>query len=172
MWFVWLLVGIVLVFGLVVVRGAPYVPSKPKDIQRAFDELYPLSERDTLVDIGSGDGIVLRAAARRQATAIGYELNPILVVIARFLSRNQPNVTVYWADFWRVKLPETTTVVYTFGESRDIVKMAKKVAFEASRLGRPIAFVSYGFAVPGYEATKVVGMHHLYLFPALQDGQA
>ena len=172
MWALWLVGGVVLVFGLVVLRGAPYVPSKPKDIKLAFTELYPLTEADTLIDIGSGDGIVLRAAARCQAKAIGYELNPILVVIAKILSRNQPNVDVKWADFWRVKLPEATTVVYTFGESRDIAKMATKVANEATRMGHPLAFISYGFAVPGLEPVKAVGMHYLYRFSPLQNREA
>lgn len=168
----WSIVAVVLIFGLVVIRGAPYVPSKPKDIRQAFDELYPLSRKDTLIDIGSGDGIVLREAARRQAVAIGYELNPILVLIAKFLSRRQPRVQVKWADFWVVKLPDTTTVVYTFGESRDIVRMAKKVQAEATRLDRQLAFISYGFAVPGLRLTKTVGMHHLYLLVPLQDSEA
>src|SRR3990167_11438551 len=80
---------ILLVFGLVVFRGAPYVPTLRKNLEQGFRDVYPLSERDLLVDIGSGDGVVLRQAAKCGARAIGYELNPFLVVISKLLSRSE-----------------------------------------------------------------------------------
>lgn len=172
MTWLWLPLAIILIFGLVVFRGAPYVPSRKRELARAFSELYPLKDTDVLVDIGSGDGIVLREAAKRRARAIGYELNPILVLITRMLSRSQPLVEVYLADFWFVKLPQETTVVYVFGESRDITKMAKKVEDEAKRLGKPLAFISYGFVVPGLKPVKKVGAYYLYQLNALQTEKA
>ena len=165
---IWMGIGLVALFGFVAFFGAPYVPSKKRDVEQAFDELYQLNENDTLVDIGSGDGLVLRAAARRGARAVGYELNPVLVLISRLLSRRQPNVTVYLANFWRSTLPATTTVVYTFGDSRDIVKMYKKVEATAVELGRPVSFISYGFEVPGLAPKKQVGAYHLYSVEPLQ----
>ncbi len=102
MWWLWLLGGLVVVFGIVVFRGAPYVPSQRRQLAIAFDELYPLGHTDMLVDIGSGDGIVLREATRRGAKAVGYELNPILVIISKLLSRNDVRVRVELADFWFV----------------------------------------------------------------------
>lgn len=170
-WF-WLLFAVAIIFGFVVFRGAPYVPSRKKELAKAFDELYPLSKGDVLVDIGSGDGIVLREAAKRQARAIGYELNPVLVLVSHLLSRRQPLIETYLADFWFVKLPPETTVVYVFGESRDITKMASKVADEARRLGKPLSFVSYGFIVPNVKHVKKVGAYYLYQFNALQTDEA
>jgi hypothetical protein len=161
-WILWAVFVIVILFGFVVFRGAPYVPSKRGDVKRALSELYPIGETDTLVDIGSGDGLVLREAAKRGARAIGYELNPLLVVLSRWLSRGNPAVTVYLADFWRVPLPPSTTVVYTFGDSRDIAKMAGKVADAATKLDHPLMFISYGFAVPGMVVVGQVGPHYLY----------
>jgi SAM-dependent methyltransferase len=172
MWLFWVFAAIVIVFGFVVFRGAPYVPSKKGDIKRAFDELYPLSSRDLVVDIGSGDGIVLRQAAIRGAHAVGYELNPVLVLISRWFSRNQPNVKIHLADFWAAKLPDATTVVYTFGESRDITKMANKVARESKRIGKPLHFISYGFEVPHQIPVKKIGAHYLYRFDPLHTPEA
>lgn len=172
MWGLWLLAAIILLFGFVVFRGAPYVPSKKQGLETAFDELYPLSSGDVLVDIGSGDGVVLRAAAERGARAVGYELNPLLVLISRVLSRKYSNVEIVLADFWHVNLPADTTVVYTFGESRDIAKMATKVQNEATRLERPLLFISYGFAVPGETPVKSTATHHLYRFEPLQTDEA
>lgn len=168
----WIIFLVVILFGFVVFRGAPYVPSKKGDVARALSELYPIGEADTLVDIGSGDGVVLRAAARRGAKAVGYELNPLLVVLSRWLSRGYPGVIVYLADFWHAPLPESTTVVYTFGDSRDIAKMANKVAETADLLGRPLTFISYGFAVPGRVPVKQLGPHYLYLIEPLQSDEA
>ena len=172
MWGLWLCMIVVIVFGFVVFRGAPYVPSKRKEISQAFTELYKLDNDDLLVDIGSGDGIVLREAARRGARAVGYELNPILVLISRIISRKEKKINVVLADFWRVKLPGETTVVYTFGESRDITRMAKKVAAEADRLGKPLSFISFGFAVPGQEPLKTIGAYYLYRYTPLHIKKA
>ena len=148
------------------------MPSKKSDLKRAFDELYPLGDSDTLVDIGSGDGIVLREASKRGARAVGYEINPLLVVISRLLSRSSPKVSVHLESFWNAKLPEDTTVIYTFGDSRDIAKMTKKVQETANEIGRPIAFISYGFESPGLQIKKQVGAHYLYEITPLQIHEA
>lgn len=170
-WF-WLLAPIVLIFGLVVFRGAPYVPSRKRQLEQAFSELYELSEKDLLVDIGSGDGVVLRAANQYGAKAVGYELNPILVLISRVLSRGQSNTKTYWADFWRTNWPDETTVVYIFGESRDIAKMADKVARESTRLRKTLHLISLGFEVPGKKPIKSLGAYHLYRFDYLLIAEA
>lgn len=159
-WF-WLVAGIIVLFGFVVVRGAPYVPTRRKLIDEAFKDLYPLSKDDVLVDIGSGDGMILRAAARRGARAIGYELNPLLVVITKLLSRN-PLISVHLADFWLVTLPSETTIVYTFGDSRDIKKMYKKVQQTANRYKKNVYFMSFGFKVPGIKYEKHDKSFYLY----------
>lgn len=162
-------VGIIIfLFGLAAFTGAPYVPTKPKDAERVFRELYRLGKEDVLVDIGSGDGMMLRSAARHGATAIGYEINPLLVLISRLLSLRDARVKIHFGDYWRANFPDSTTVVYTFGETRDIAKMAKKVQREANRLGRRIAFISYVFEVPGVKREGAAGMHYLYYFHPLQ----
>ena len=167
MW-LWVLAGITVLAGFVAFTGAPYVPSKRRDVAKAFDELYPLTNKDLLVDIGSGDGIVLRMAARCGAKAVGYEIHPVLVLVSRLLSRGDENVRVKLANFWRVPLPDDTTVVYTFGDARDIAKMYARVQAEASRLGRELAFISYAFTIMGVKPAKTAGAHHLYEVKPLQ----
>lgn len=169
---IWLVAGIILLFGFVVFFGAPYVPSKKGDVRRAFTELYPLSSDDVLVDIGSGDGLVLRLAAAQGAQAVGYELNPVLVLVSKLLSRQYAKVSVHLANFYRVELPKNTTVVYTFGDSRDIAKMAQKVTATARRLNRPLSFISYAVAVPGLTPQAQVGAHFLYRIEPLQSERA
>jgi SAM-dependent methyltransferase len=168
----WIFASIVLLFGFVVFRGAPYVPSHHKEAARALDELYTVSAKDVVLDVGSGDGIILRLASRRGAQAVGYELNPALVLISRFLSRGDKKVRVVLSDFWLTAFPEETTLVYGFCVSRDMAKMARKLQHEANRLRRTLYYVGYGSELKGYAAKDSLGAHHLYEFVPLQEVRA
>jgi len=167
----WLLIvaGIVFLVGFVAFTGAPYVPSRHADIHRVFTELYPLSAKDVVVDIGSGDGIVLRTVSKLGARAVGYEIHPILVLISRMLSRGDDKVHVKLANFWRASLPNDTTAVYTFGEARDIAKMYARVQQEATRLGRSLTFISYAFNIPGIAPDASDKSYFLYEVKPLQE---
>lgn len=157
----WIALVIICFFGFVVFRGAPYVPTKRRPLEDAFKELYRLDASDTLVDIGSGDGVVLRAAALRGARAVGYELNPVLVILSQLLSRN-PLITIYFADYWNATFPEDTTIIYTFGDSRDIKKMYRKAEQTALLYEKEIYFMSFGIKVPGKKPTKKNDLFFLY----------
>lgn len=158
----WLGGFLVLSFGFVAFFGAPYVPTHRRQVNKAFDDLYKLGKDDVLVDIGSGDGVLLRAASARGARAIGYELNPILVAITRFLSRKDPRVKVYCKNFWRQTLPENVTVAYAFLESRDIGKMERYLYRQVKERQKPLHFISYGFALPTAHIEEQVGALYLY----------
>ncbi len=171
----WLAIGVlilVLLFSLVVLRGAPYVPSLGKTLAPAFLELYRLGPSDVLVDVGSGDGVVLRHASRLGAQAVGYEINPILVLVSRLLSWGDPRVRVVFTDFWFSKLPADTTVVYVFTVTRDVAKMVRFLQQEVNRIGHPISVISLGFELNGVDLTARHGAHNLYLLKPLQTNQA
>jgi len=168
----WLLLAVVLSFSFVIFYGAPYVPSHKKQVHRAFRELYPLGVDDVLVDIGSGDGVVLREAAKIGARAIGYEINPVLVLVSRFLSRKYNQVSVIFGDFWSAKLPDDTTVVYVFSVTRDMKKIIKWMQKETDRLGRSIQLINYGSELKGMKVVKNMGAYHLYMFHPLQSSEA
>jgi len=171
MWW-YIFAAIVLLGGFMVFTGAPYVPSMPKEVARALSVLYRLGAKDVLVDIGSGDGLVLRAARRKGARAVGYEINPVLVWISRWLSRGDKGVEIRLTNFWKQQMPDDVTVVYTFGDNRDIRRMYDKVVTEATRLGRPIWLISYGFKVPKVKAERSEGAHLLYRCEPLHGDSA
>lgn len=156
----------VLAFGFVAFFGAPYVPTRKKEVDQAFDELYKLGKKDTLVDVGSGDGKLLRAASLRGAKAIGYELNPLLAALTKVLSKGDKNVEVYCKNFWRQKLSSDVTVVYAFLESRDIGKMEKYLQKQMHNRQKPLYFISYGFQLPNRQPIKQVRALFLYEFKA------
>ena len=161
---IWALIAcaIMLAIGFTAFTGAPYVPSRRPDVQRAFDELYELKKDDVLVDIGSGDGIVLRLASACGARAVGVEIHPFLVLVSRWLSRHDERVTTQLANFWHINLPSDTTVVYVFGDDRDMSKITKYLETQATKLGRPLCLISYGFEATGHKVVREVGAHRLY----------
>ncbi|MBI3889809.1 hypothetical protein HY312_04550 [Candidatus Saccharibacteria bacterium] len=161
-------VCIVFVLGFVVFRGAPYVPSMKKYAAQSLDELYHVTKKDVLIDVGSGDGVILRLAAERGARAIGYELNPILVLMSKLLSRGNPLVETKLADFWLTALPAETTVVYAFSVGRDMKKLANKMQQTATRAQHPIWLITYGHSIPKLKPNKSTNSHYLYLFEPKQ----
>lgn len=171
-WF-WIIAAVFLIaFGAVAFIGAPYVPSRKKYINQAFTELYNLSDRDLLVDVGSGDGIVLRQASKLGARAIGLEINPFLVAISGFLSRRDPRVTSKLANYWLSHLPDDTTVVYVFSVTRDIEKIANWVQSESNRLHKKINLISFGSGPSSISAIKSLGAYNLYQFCPLHTQKA
>lgn len=168
---IFVLVCLFVFFGLVVCIGAPYVPSHKKDVKRAFD-YFGLSSTDTLIDIGSGDGIVLRIASRYGAKAVGYEINPILVVISRMLSRRDAGVAILLQNAWLARLPESTTMVYAFAVNRDEGKLMSLLQREANRLHTPLKLLCYGSPFTRMTATDSFEAYHLYIFQPLQSKNA
>lgn len=164
--------ALVVLFGFVAFRGAPYVPSHPKQVRKAFQELFPLTEADVVVDAGSGDGLVLRIVAQRGARAIGYELNPLLVLASRIWSRGNTLVEVRLADFWRATLPSDTTLVYVFSVSRDVAKLERHLQEVATSQQRSFHIMMYGAPLPTLPAKAAMGAHVLYeVVPHLKMGK-
>ena len=159
---IWIIAGIIVLFGIVVFRGAPYVPSHRKYVRLAFTKLYHLKPDDVLVDLGSGDGTVLRIAASKGATAIGYELNPLLVVISQILARGDKRQQTRIGDMWLVKIPEETTVVYVFGVNRDSKRLTKKLQTHVNTTGEDLWCITYGAGLDG-EPVRKLHAHSLYL---------
>lgn len=153
--------------------GAPYVPSHAREVRQAFTKLYPLGSDDVVLDIGSGDGVVLLEAAKCGARAIGYEINPFLVLVSEIrLYRYSHLITTRVKNFWTAEFPSDVTVVYTFGENRDITKMYARVQHESTRLDKPIMFISYGFEVPGIKHLHRERAHFLYKITPLHNAKA
>ena len=155
--------AVAIVFGAVILRGAPYVPSHRRQLERAFTKLYPLGEKDTLVDLGAGDGAVLKVASNFGARAIGYEINPLLVLIISLRFLHRKNISVKLRDYLLVpELPAATTVVYVFATGRDIEKVNKKM-IQWSR-NKPLMLVSYGFKIKNKTPVKSLAPFELYRY--------
>src|SRR3954468_20024051 len=59
-----------------------FVPTSPELVERMLD-LAGVGRADYVMDLGSGDGRIVIAAARRGAQALGVEYTPELVALSR-----------------------------------------------------------------------------------------
>jgi SAM-dependent methyltransferase len=157
---VWIAVGVLALFGLSAFVGAPYVPTLQAELRRAFTKLYPVGKRDVVVDLGAGDGRVLIEAVRCGARAYGYEINPLLVLIAKL--RLKSSATVQLADMWSVKLPPDTTLVYIFTVSRDSKRLGRYLQAHADTAKRPLRVMTFGPKLVDHEPVNVHRGHSLY----------
>lgn len=130
-----------LLFGFVVFFGAPYVPTLKPQIKVALDML-DLKPGQTLIEVGSGDGRVLLAAAKRGWNVVGYELNPLLVIFSRWYTRKyRKQVRIVWGDALQKEWPKTDGV-YIFGIERIMPKLYTKIV---QSIDRPVKVASFGF---------------------------
>lgn len=164
--------AIVVILGASVFFGAPYVPTKRRELQRMLDKLYVLSPKDIVLDIGSGDGVVLREVSRRGAKAVGYEIHPVYWTISRILSWSDKNVVPKLRNAWTTPFPDDVTLVYAFAVERDGKRLARTVQREANRLGRPLMLVCYGSPLAGHRPVRTFEAYTLYRFSPLHPDKA
>jgi hypothetical protein len=153
-----ILLAVTIAFAIGGLMGAPYVPILRRDSRPLLD-LSGLKAGQTLVDLGSGDGQLLRAAAARGIHGIGYEINPIMVIISRLVCwRYRRLVTIHQANLWNVKLPPADTI-YVFLMPRFMERLNTKLEHEITR---PTQVISYVFEIPGRRATAHGANAYIY----------
>jgi SAM-dependent methyltransferase len=143
--------------------GAPYVPSREAEVEEAFRRLRPLKAKDCVVDFGCGDGAVLRAAIKAGAgKVVGLELNPLLVLVARWRCRKEKRILVKCCNMNRCKLPEEMTVAYVFGLDRVMKMIRPRLERFAKSQGRTVYVVSNAFEFEGMKPVKKWGSFYLF----------
>lgn len=144
-----ILILIVGAFAIAGILGAPYLPILRRDTQPLLN-LANLTPGQTLIDLGSGDGQLLRAAAVRGIRCIGYEINPIMVLISRVVCwRYRRLVTIHLANFWTATLPPANAI-YVFLIPRHMARLDRKLTTE---INQPTPVISYVFAIPNRHPT-------------------
>lgn len=152
---------VLLLFGLVVFIGAPYVPTLATQ-QRDALELLALQKGQTVLDLGSGDGRFLRESARQGYQAVGIEANPLLVVVAYIVCLPyRKQVRIIWGDMWRTEWPQAEGI-YVFLHTRFMKKLDKKIVQKYS--GKKINVVSYAFEIPNKKVVKKLNGLFLYKY--------
>jgi hypothetical protein len=182
-WGLWLLAGTAgataaLLFALgpfltPVLRGAlalPYVPANPRQIAMVLEVARARPGRP-LVDLGSGDGRVVLAAARAGIPAVGVELNWTLVLYARWQAWRQGlwgRARFVRGDLWATDLrPYGTLVVFGVREMMPTLeaKLARDMPDDA-------VLVACRFRLPTWTPTHAIedprgehGLHSVWVYP-------
>lgn len=106
--------------------GLPPVPTKPERIQKAL-KLASLRPKETLYDLGAGDGRVLLIAARDfGANAVGLEIGPLqcaLIWLRAAASGFGDRIQVRWENFYKADL-KAADVLFVYATSKEIAKLA------------------------------------------------
>ncbi len=141
----YVVIALIWIFGIVVFVGAPYLPSLKAQHRKAVD-LLGLKRGQTILELGCGDGRVAKYAAQKGLKVVGYELNYILVLIARIVTwRYRKNVKIIWGNYWNKQWPKSQGI-FTFLLPTYMDELDKKIIQYPYR---PVKLASIAFKIEG-----------------------
>ena len=156
--FILLILSLVIINTLVFLTGAPYAPTLNKTIKNLF-QIIPLSNKDIVYDLGSGDGRILIEVAQKGAKSIGYEINPFLVLLSKWRVRNiDPNIKpkIYLGNFWNKNLSDAT-VIFVFILPQYMDRLDKKLTKELQP--KTLVILHYGSIANRKPIKKLKGLN-------------
>lgn len=140
--------------------GAPYEGTSKKKIKKII-RLAGIKKTDIAVDLGSGDGRLVIAMAKKGAEAHGYEINPLLVYLSRRKIKQaglQKKAFIHWKSFWDVNLSKYNVIVM-FQFYTIMKKLQKKLGKEAKKSSR---IISYYWKFPDWKIIRKIENIYLY----------
>jgi hypothetical protein len=142
--FIIVILFILACFAVVLLFGAPYLPTLKHQQAEAL-KMLDLKRGETLLELGCGDGRMLVTAAKQGINGVGYELNPIIYLIAKIVTfKHRRLVRVEYGNFWHKKWPPADGI-YVFLHTRFMNKLDNKVIQQYN--GKKIKLVSYAFPI-------------------------
>ena len=131
-------------------------------------ELAEVSESDVVYDLGSGDGrIVIAAAKRHGARGVGIEIDSELVEKSRLNAREagvSDRVRFLRQDFYDADIGAATVVfLYLFEEANELLK---PILLE--QLPPDARVVTYKYRMPGWTPLKQKRRVYLYALPEVE----
>lgn len=135
------------------VTGAPFVPTK-NEAAEAMIRLAGVKKGVHVYDLGSGNGKLLRLAAKKGALATGFEINPFLVLYSKFSTDTR------WKNFWNADISDADVVfIYLLPWKMD--RLAAKLKKECKK---GTIIVSNSFIFPGWKIIRRDLTNHIYVF--------
>ena len=142
-------------------KGAPFVPVDKGTLDTIL-KLSMLGKGDMVADIGSGDGRILIALARKGMNAHGYEINPFLVLWSKLKIARLglgSNARVHWKNLWTVNYSEYNLVT-VFGINYIMLDLEKKLRNELKSGSKVVA---YSYPFPHWKSPKQENGVYLYI---------
>lgn len=123
-----------------------------------------VGKKDTILDVGSGDGRILIEAAKLGAKAIGYEIDPVLVWQSRKRIKEEGvrnQAKVYLKSFWHADFNQATVVtIYQFPKYMDKLQNILE-----NKITHPIVVISNDYQFPRKKYVEKENKVYLYRFP-------
>jgi SAM-dependent methyltransferase len=129
-------------------KDVVWVPTSPELVEKMLD-LAKVGPSDFVVDLGSGDGRNVIAAAKRGARALGVEYNPDMVALAQRLAAEagvSDKATFVQGDMFEADFSEAT-VLALFLLPDNLERLKPK--FNKLKPGSRIVLNTFG--VPGWK---------------------
>jgi precorrin-6B methylase 2 len=151
--------------------GSAWEPTSMKIVRMMLD-MAEVGPADIVYDLGSGDGrIVVEAARRWQARAVGIEADPLRVLWSRLLIallnlRNRARIV--WGNFFHQSISEAT-VVTLFLTQRTNQRLKAKLQQELKPGTR---VVSHVWTFDGWFPSKVDTTAEVYMYVMGQCNQS
>lgn len=121
--------------------GAPFEPTSNKKLKKII-KLAKIKKTDKAVDLGSGDGRLVIAMAKKGAEAHGFEINPILVFLSRRKIKKaglKGKAFIHWKSFWKENLGKYNLVVL-FQFPTIMKRLRKKLKKELKPNARVVSY--------------------------------
>ncbi|MGH9174048.1 MAG: class I SAM-dependent methyltransferase [Vicinamibacterales bacterium] len=157
-------------------KDVVWVPTPPELVEKMLD-MAAVTPQDVVMDLGSGDGRNIIAAAKRGAHAVGVEFNPDMVALSQRLAREAgvaDKATFIQGDMYEADISRST-VLALFLLPDNLRKLTQK--FLTLKPGTRLVMNTFG--IPDWEAdvTETIGgtcpswcTSLLYIVPAQVGG--
>ncbi|KAK2588650.1 hypothetical protein KPH14_006416 [Odynerus spinipes] len=132
----------------------PYVPATNQQVQNVLQALKGRS--GSLIDLGSGDGRIVLAAAKAGFKSYGIELNPWLVWYSRLMAVTKglsSQTSFLRRDLWKCNLRDYDNVVI-FGVEQMMEDIEQKFNTE---LQRDSVIIACRFPLPNKDPIATIG---------------
>jgi SAM-dependent methyltransferase len=141
-----------IVIALPFTQGALFVSTSRVKMKAVFDALN-LRAGQVLVDLGCGDGRVLRSvSAKYGVNAVGYEINPLAYCLARVRCSFSRGIDIRYRSFWTADL-SAVDVIFCYLYPDVMSKLAQKLRQE---LKPGATVISCNFPIPGWFPVNVL----------------
>lgn len=157
--------AVLLTSAYAVLQGAPFVPTRKKDVQR-FLRMADIKPGQKMYDLGCGDGRLICIAASAGANAEGLEISLfpfILAHIRKIFSKHGANVKITYKNVWNTNLNDAN-LIYVWLMPKVMPRL--KTKFE-KELRKGTKVITYVWPIEGWQPIKVdkiEGRSKFYLY--------